>query len=93
MLSISNPIRSAEYYLSLSTEDYYLEGGEPNGLWRGEAAPAFGLSGKVEKEQLRALFQGKSPDGKYDLVFNAGVHSRQCGWDFTFSAPKPLSVL
>lgn len=92
MLSISQPIHSAEYYLSLASEDYFFEGGEPRGLWRGEGAPAFGLKGMVEKEALRSLFSGKSPDGRHELVQNAGSGSRQSGWDLTFSAPKSVSV-
>ncbi len=80
-----------QYYLELAREDYYLKGGEPPGYWLGEGAASFGLVGKVDKEDLRRLFQGYSPEGK-PLVQNAGDPGRQAGWDLTFSAPKSVSV-
>jgi conjugative relaxase-like TrwC/TraI family protein len=93
VLSISPPIHSANYYLNLAREDYFIQGREPHGQWRGEAASALALSGAVEKSALRALFAGMSPDGRIPLVQNAGSPSRQSGWDLTFSAPKSVSVL
>ena len=80
------------YYLELAREDYYLEGGEPPGLWWGKGAEALGLSGKVERRQLERLLLGEAPDGR-PLVQNAGNRRRQPGWDLTFSAPKTVSVL
>jgi conjugative relaxase-like TrwC/TraI family protein len=95
MLSISDPMRGSgkgNYYLELSREDYYLEGGEPLGKWRGQGAEAFGLSGVVTKEDLRSLLKGYSPENKKALVKNAGDKHRQSGWDLTFSAPKSVSA-
>jgi conjugative relaxase-like TrwC/TraI family protein len=94
------------YYSSLATEDYYLDGGEPPGVWLGSGAEALGLSGKVDHEEFHHLFQGYSPDGTKALVKNAGTEGyiiidkngqectvyRKPGWDFTFSAPKSVSV-
>lgn len=80
-----------EYYLRLAQEDYYLEGGEPPGRWKGRGAKALGLKGVVEAEELRRCFTGYSPEGK-PLVKNAGNENRQPGWDLTFSPPKSLSV-
>jgi len=31
------------YYLTLAREDYYLNGGEPPGVWHGEGPPTWGL--------------------------------------------------
>lgn len=95
MLSISNPIRGTgamSYYLGLPAEDYYLDSGEPPGFWHGNGARELGLSGAVNKEKLRNLFGGFSPDGKTALVQNAGKQDRVSGWDLTFSAPKSVSV-
>lgn len=97
MLSIA-AIRSGseDYYLRLGREDYYLNGGEPPGLWMGRGARSLGLCGQVTEAHLKALFLGFGPDGR-PLVKNAGkmhgFHSRQPGWDLTFSAPKSVSVL
>lgn len=80
------------YYTGLAREDYYLEGGEPPGLWQGRGAQLLGLKGQVDKELFSALFAGVDGRG-VPLVQNAGSDSRQPGWDLTFSAPKSVSVL
>jgi Ti-type conjugative transfer relaxase TraA len=81
-----------DYYLKLSREDYYLEGGEPPGKWAGRGTEQLGLEGQLDQEQFRNVMSGKSPDGKKELVQNAGKEDRQSGWDLTFSAPKSVSV-
>lgn len=86
----------AGYYLGLAREDYYLEGGEPEGVWLGEAAAVLGLPEKVEAHHLYNLFDGLSPDGSRRLVQlqkHEGKHDHRPGWDLTFSAPKSVSVL
>nr|WP_261360631.1 MobF family relaxase [Aeoliella straminimaris] len=87
---------SDSYYLRLSAEDYYLEGGEPPGRWLGGGARALGLSGNVAADQLKAFFTGYGLDGEA-LVRNAGITTgklkRKPGWDLTFSAPKSVSLL
>ena len=96
MLSISMPIRTvqaAEYYLELAREDYYTQGGEPPGKWLGEGAQALALNGRVQDDALRNLLAGFSPNGKSELVQNAGSAKRQGAWDLTFSVPKSVSVL
>ena len=80
------------YYLQLAQESYYLEGGEPPGLWMGQGAQELGLKGKVERADLRQLFAGFGPH-KEALVSNAGAAKRQVGWDMTLSVPKSVSVL
>lgn len=81
------------YYLDLAREDYYLEGGEPPGRWYGQGAEVLGLTGEVEKQALRNLFLGVSPDQNRPLIQNAGDVDHQPGWDLTFSAPKSVSAL
>jgi conjugative relaxase domain, TrwC/TraI family len=81
---------SGDYYTNLAREDYYTEGGEPPGQWTGQSADALGLVGTVDKNQLKAVLQGSSPDGEA-LVQNAGP-DHQPGQDLTFSAPKSVSV-
>lgn len=84
------------YYVELAREDYYLEGGEPPGLWWGRGAEQLGLQGEVAREQLSQLFEGRRPDGAGELVqvrHFADGRTRQPGWDLTFSAPKTVSVV
>ena len=80
------------YYTSLAIEDYYTDGGEPQGNWYGRGAARLALGEKVEPEQLTALFLGYTPTGK-SLVQHQKGKDRQPGWDLTFSAPKSVSVL
>ena len=96
MLSISKPMKGCgpgDYYLKLAREDYYLEGGEPQGEWYGNGADRLGLHGEIHQEEFRNLLQGYTPDGKKELTQNAGEEDRRSGWDLTFSAPKSVSTL
>lgn len=91
MLSIGKMSRGQEaYYSTLAREDYYLEGGEPPGRWRGQGAEKLGLEGAVESQILSDLFAGNL-DGK-SLVKSAW-QGRCPGWDLTFSPPKSVSTL
>ena len=94
MLSAA-PIRGdGTYYQQLAQTDYYTKGGEPPGRWVGTGAERMGLIGKpITDDSLKNLLNGCAPDGSRNLVFNAGKENRQKGYDFTFSAPKDVSVL
>lgn len=96
MLSI-RPIGSStaqiNYYANLGNEDYYVNGGEPPGIWIGEASLALGLEKQVSGQHLRFLFQGYSIDGKQRLVQNAGAPNRRSAFDLTWSVPKSVSAL
>lgn len=86
----------AGYYLSLAREDYYLQGGEPPGIWIGKAADAIGLNGYVDHADLHNLFRGYAPDGSKPIVQlqrHEGQTVHRPGFDLTFSAPKSASVL
>lgn len=86
----------ASYYLGLAREDYYLEGGEPEGVWLGEGAALLGLTGNVKPDELYNLFDGLAPDGSVALVQlqnHTGKALHRPGWDLTFSAPKSVSAL
>ena len=87
------------YYLGLAQSDYYLEGGEPPGMWYGVGAEKLGLAqdSQVQTSELENLFKGFHPHKDDEkLVQNAGKmtgdRSRQPGTDTTFSAPKSVSV-
>ena len=82
-----------EYYMQLARSDYYLAGGEPQGVWHGQGVAALGVSGLVKEEAFRSLFAGFSPEDARPLTQNAGSDKRRPAWDLTFSAPKSVSVL
>lgn len=93
MLSIlAKKSGQGRYYTELTAEAYYLEGGEPPGVWLGEGARRLGLQGEADKDLFSSLYEGLTPEGR-KLVQNAGAGDRKCGWDLTFSAPKSVSVL
>jgi conjugative relaxase-like TrwC/TraI family protein len=94
MLSIG-PLgdHSAQYYMDLANEDYYLDGGEPPGLWAGQGSAALGLDGVVDRRPFYSIFNGVSPVGAESLVQKQPDTRHHPGWDLTFSAPKSVSVL
>lgn len=83
----------AEYYSNLSREDYYTNGGEPQGKWIGTGAEKFGFGGDiVGKTDLYFAFQGYNPKFGDAIANNAG-EGHKAGYDLTFSAPKSVSIL
>lgn len=92
MLTIS-PVNNLEYYSNLAEEDYYVDGGEPPGIWCGLGAQQLNLQDKlVSKSNYQNLMHGYSPRGK-PLVQNAGSDKRRNAWDLCLSAPKSVSLL
>jgi len=81
---------SAAHYFS-AQDDYYSK--EGHGIWLGTGAGKLGLSGEVDAARFRALLDGRLPDGKsIHATFKASTSSKRHGWDFTFSAPKSVSM-
>ena len=71
---------------------YYLDGGEPAGLWRGRGAERLGLVGEVDDAVFLSLMAGLDPDTGEPLGRRYGEGSVR-GFDATASAPKSASVL
>ncbi len=83
---------AARYYDELARDDYYTKGGEPRGVWVGRFAQEMGLSGLVEQGQIKAAFAGFNPVTGEAMAANAGGRHHG-GYDFTFSAPKSVSIV
>ncbi len=82
------------YWVDLAKVDYQTKSGEPLGRWGGSGATHFGLDGKVVgRDQLLNVLRGFDPNEDKKLVFNAGKDDRQRGHDFTFNAPKSVSLV
>lgn len=92
MLS-ATPIRNLDYYADLASEDYYHAGGEPPGQWAGAGAAEFGLSGRVSDLAYRRIFSGRHPLTGEFLAQKQGDDEHRPGWDFSFSAPKSVSLV
>ncbi len=75
-----------------STADYYLEGQELNGVWRGQTAERLGLAGEVKQAEWDRLCDNLHPHtGKHLTPRTRG--DRSIGYDFNFHVPKSLSLL
>lgn len=86
---IENAGRAAHYFSA--QDDYYAK--EGNGSWLGKGAKLLGLEGAVDPKQFRALLEGRLPTGgNIHEKFDPRTAYKRHGWDFTFSAPKSVSM-
>lgn len=99
MKALKSASSAGQYYGQ--ADDYYAgegsEGasGERQGSqYFGKGAEALGLTDGVNQEQLKALLEGRLPNGEQlGRVREGGEIEHKPGWDLTFSAPKSVSVL
>jgi len=92
VLSTSNLFahQAAHYY---SKEDYYSqeEGVSPS-RWLGNGAKKLNLSGDVDTETFQQLLRGQTTDGQNLFSRKVNIDKRRAATDFTFSAPKSVSI-
>jgi len=80
------------YYVE-ALPNYYLQLGEPRGLWFGDGAQLLGLGGEVDGDAFIALMGGMDP-AHPDRHLGRRYDERSVrGFDVTCSAPKSVSVL
>jgi conjugative relaxase-like TrwC/TraI family protein len=77
---------------NLTRSDYYIDGQEIAGNWGGKTARLLGLSGQVDQQSYFALCDNLNPRTGEQLTPRQ-KDNRRVGYDFTFSAPKQVSVL
>ncbi|HGO6073756.1 TPA: MobF family relaxase [Burkholderia cepacia] len=88
--------QAAKYYEQ--TDDYYTKEGHI-GEWQGAGAAEIGLSGGVDPKTFKSLLDGRLPDGtqvRKVAPRTAGDGKKaqaRLGIDFTFSAPKSVSIV
>jgi conjugative relaxase-like TrwC/TraI family protein len=75
-----------------STADYYSEGQELTGRWRGAAARRLGLQGEVKQAEWDALCDNQHP-GTGQKLTPRQRSDRTVGYDFNFHVPKSVSLL
>ncbi len=85
----THPVGAKSYY---STADYYSEGQELTGRWRGAAARKLGLEGDVKQAEWDALCDNKNPQTDKRLTRRTDT-DRTVGYDFNFHVPKSVSLL
>ena len=92
MLSSSN-LKSAQASSYFEKDDYYSKEEGPGGSrWLGKGAEQLGLEGGVEQEQFTEILKGKAPNGEALFSRKLDQKKRRAATDFTFSAPKSVSV-
>jgi len=74
------------------TADYYTEGQELEGVWRGKGAGLLGLEGTVGKAEWDALCDNRNPATGRTLTARQ-KQNRRVGYDVNFHVPKSLSLL
>ena len=83
---------AANYFRnSLRSADYYLEGKDVGGEWHGVGAARLGLAGKVHDKDFIALLENRTPQGAKLTARDRA--NRVPMIDFTFNAPKSVSLL
>ncbi|MBS0206911.1 MAG: relaxase domain-containing protein [Planctomycetes bacterium] len=92
MLRIVESMSAGQAKSYFSTADYYSEGQELVGQWRGEGAQRLGLSGEIQTQDWDALCDNLHPQSGDRLTLRTREH-RRVGYDFNFHVPKSLSVL
>src|SRR6267143_1210642 len=87
--AIGSPAHAAHYFSP--QDDYYTK--EGGGVWLGRGAQELGLDGKVDQARFRTLLEGRLPNGRrIPETFKTSQAAKRHGWDFTFSAPKSVSL-
>lgn len=81
---------AAAYY---SHEDNYYFLGEQSTEWFGKGAEKLGLSGEIKKSDFSNILEGQLPDGSDLSYYRKGENIHRPGYDYTFSAPKSVSLL
>jgi conjugative relaxase-like TrwC/TraI family protein len=80
------------YYVD-ALPNYYLQSGEPRGVWLGDGARRLGLAGNVDEDAFLALMAGTDPRRPDRPLGRRYDETSARGFDVTCSAPKSVSVL
>lgn len=92
MMTIGAPATSGGKYYE-QKDNYYFLGGLEN-QWFGEGAKALGLEGEVDRKTFDSILQGELPNGvSLGRKGNDEKTGHRDGYDFTFSAPKSVSLM
>lgn len=92
MLRITQNSAAAGAKSYYTAADYYTEGQELVGIWKGKGAQRLGLSGEVRKADWEALCDNLDPQTGLGLT-QRQKQQRRVGYDFNFHAPKSVSLL
>jgi conjugative relaxase-like TrwC/TraI family protein len=88
--SVASAADAAGYY---SSKDNYYFLDDLKSQWLGDGARELGLQGEVDLDAFTNLLYGRLPNGVELGKEVSGNHVHRPGHDFTFSAPKSVSML
>ena len=96
MLSMSN-VSAAQAENYYDKDDYYTQDLEtdddqPQTCWVGKGAKALGLTGEVQSSIFKQLLKGEGPNGQALHARKIDLAKHRAGTDYTFSAPKSVSI-
>jgi conjugative relaxase-like TrwC/TraI family protein len=92
MLSTSN-VSAAQAETYYTQDDYYSRDTQQQASrCVGKAATKLGLAGNVEAETFQQLLNGVAPDGQSLAGKRTAAANRRAATDYTFSAPKSVSI-
>jgi len=96
MMSVKLSLSAEDAESYYGADDYYIGADKSGGgYWHGnnEITELFGLIGSVKPESFSKILRGYDPISGAPAAANAGDKNRCAGADFTFSAPKSVSLL
>lgn len=89
----SNAQAALRYFReNLAQADYYCENNKIVGKWHGKAADQLNLSGPIETKDFEALLFNTDPSTGSRLTARNSANRRPM-YDFTFNAPKSVSII
>jgi conjugative relaxase-like TrwC/TraI family protein len=91
--SVSSERAKRYFGESLKRDDYYTRGQEVAGQWFGKGAEMLGLKGQVDQDSYFALCDNRNPANTDEQLTPRQKQNRRPMYDWTFSAPKAISVL
>ncbi|MEZ6140789.1 MAG: MobF family relaxase [Zavarzinella sp.] len=91
MLRITQQANAGAAKSYFSRSDYLSEDQERPGIWGGKGAERLGLMGLMQRADFEQLCENQTPDGSPLTVRTRG--DRTVGYDWTFNAPKSVSLL
>ena len=83
---------AGSYYV-VQLPNYYLDSGEPRGVWFGDGAQLLGVSGELDDAAFLAVMAGVDPQRPERDLGRRYDEKSVRGFDVTASAPKSVSVL
>jgi len=81
------------YYVE-ALPKYYLDSGEPKGVWHGRGADLLGLEGEIVDREFMRVMAGLHPRARREMQLGRSYGEDSVrGFDITASAPKSVSTL